>query len=116
MRTGFLMRYFFLSSGTCFPRDLIPKKQSIASVSPKLLDDAEDPLNGSTNFDNHRTPSMSTLVTALSSSSSSPAIIIPSTNLQISCPSLQKHISDLQSNLASLGVAPGSAVSISLIN
>jgi oxalate---CoA ligase len=59
---------------------------------------------------------MSTLVTALSSTSSSPAIIIPSSNLHVSYPSLQKHISHLQSTLASLGVAPGSAVSISLIN
>jgi acyl-CoA synthetase (AMP-forming)/AMP-acid ligase II len=59
---------------------------------------------------------MATLVTALSTTSSSPAIIIPESNLHISYPSLKHHISTLQSQLAKLGVSPGSAVSISLIN
>src|SRR5208282_3690039 len=59
---------------------------------------------------------MSTLTTALNYNSPSPAIIIPETDLQISYPSLIWHIHSLQSRLASLGVCPRSAVTISLIN
>ena len=59
---------------------------------------------------------MSTLTTALSYNSPSPAIIIPEIDLEISYPSLIQHIHSLQSRLASLGVCPHSAVTISLIN
>ena len=59
---------------------------------------------------------MTTLTAAISSTSSSPAIIIPDSNLHISYPSLKAHISQLQSRLAALGIHPGSAVSISLPN
>ena len=59
---------------------------------------------------------MTTLTAAISSTSSSPAITIPDSNLHISYPSLKAHISKLQSRLAALGIQPGSAVSISLPN
>jgi oxalate---CoA ligase len=59
---------------------------------------------------------MSILTTALNYNSPSPAIIIPETDLQISYNSLKQHIQSLQSRLASLGVSPHSAVTISLIN
>src|SRR5947207_9106489 len=59
---------------------------------------------------------MPTLTTALHYNSHSAAIIIPETDLQISYNSLKQHIQSLQSRLASLGVSPHSAVTISLIN
>jgi|SRR5579862_2939116 len=59
---------------------------------------------------------MSTLTTALNYQSSSPAIIIPETGLELSYKDVQHHISSLQATLAEIGVAPHSAVSISLIN
>ena len=59
---------------------------------------------------------MSILTSALNYNSPSPAIIIPETGLRISYDSLKWHIQSLQSRLASLGVSPHSAVTISLIN
>ena len=59
---------------------------------------------------------MTTLTTSLNYNSSSPAIIIPESNLQLSYSDLKHHIHSLQSTLAEIGVAPHSAVSISLIN
>jgi oxalate---CoA ligase len=59
---------------------------------------------------------MSTLTTALSYNSRSPAIIIPEADLKISYHSLKRRIHSLQSRLASLGVSPHSAVTFSLIN
>lgn len=59
---------------------------------------------------------MTTLTTALNYGSSSPAVIIPETGLHISYHDLKNHITVLQSSLAEIGVAPHSAVTISLIN
>jgi acyl-CoA synthetase (AMP-forming)/AMP-acid ligase II len=59
---------------------------------------------------------MATLTTALSYGSTSPAIIVPETGLHLSYNDLKHHIQTLQSSLAKIGVAPQSAVSISLIN
>jgi oxalate---CoA ligase len=59
---------------------------------------------------------MTTLTTALNYSSTSPAIIIPDSGLQLSYNNLQHQITQLQSSLAKIGVAPRSAISISLPN
>jgi acyl-CoA synthetase (AMP-forming)/AMP-acid ligase II len=59
---------------------------------------------------------MATLTAALNYSSTSPAIIIPETGLHLSYTALQQQIHSLQRSLAEIGVAPQSAVSISLIN
>src|SRR5437773_1642923 len=57
-----------------------------------------------------------TLLTALNYNSSSPAILIPESDLHISYKALKFQISRLQSRLADIGVFPRSAVTISLIN
>jgi oxalate---CoA ligase len=59
---------------------------------------------------------MATLMTALNYASSSPAVIVPETGLHISYHDLKNHITVLQSSLAEIGIAPHSAVTISLIN
>jgi len=59
---------------------------------------------------------MSTLTTALNYNSSSPAIIIPEKELELSYKDVQDLISSLQAKLAEIGVAPHTAVPISLIN
>ena len=59
---------------------------------------------------------MTTLTTSLNYGSSSPAIIIPETGLQLSYGDLKHHIQSLQTTLAEIGISPQSAVSISLIN
>jgi oxalate---CoA ligase len=59
---------------------------------------------------------MTTLTTSLNYGSSSPAIIIPETGLQLTYNDLKHHIQSLQASLAEIGIAPQSAVSISLIN
>jgi oxalate---CoA ligase len=64
---------------------------------------------------NHNS-NMTTLTTSLNYGSSSPAIIIPETGLQLSYNDLKHHIQSLQASLAEIGISPQSAVSISLIN
>jgi len=59
---------------------------------------------------------MTTLTTALNYHSSSPAIILPESDFHLSYSALSSQISTLQSALAKIGVAPNSAVAISLIN
>ena len=59
---------------------------------------------------------MSTLTTAISSPSSHPAVIIPPHHLTLTYSSLHKLIHSFQYSLASIGVSPGDAVSISLAN
>ena len=59
---------------------------------------------------------MTTLTTALNYHSSSPAIILPESDFHLSYSALSSQISSLQSALAKIGVAPNSAVAISLIN
>jgi acyl-CoA synthetase (AMP-forming)/AMP-acid ligase II len=59
---------------------------------------------------------MTTLTTSIHYNSSSPAIIIPESNLQLSYASLNHQITQFQSSLAEIGVAPHSAISISLPN
>ena len=59
---------------------------------------------------------MSTLTTAISSSSSHPAVIIPPLDLTLTYQSLHKLIHSFQCSLASIGIAPGDAVSISFAN
>ena len=65
----------------------------------------------------HRhTATMTALLTALDTQSPSPAFIIPSTAQQLSYPALCSQIRALQSKLAALGVAPKTAVTLSLPN
>ncbi|KAG0136618.1 hypothetical protein HOY82DRAFT_498014 [Tuber indicum] len=59
---------------------------------------------------------MATLQSSISSTSRSPAVIIPSTSLTISYPTLQSLISNFQKNLAAIGITPQSPVSITLPN
>jgi acyl-CoA synthetase (AMP-forming)/AMP-acid ligase II len=59
---------------------------------------------------------MTTLTASINYDSSSPAIIVPETGLQLTYNDLKHHIRSLQASLAEIGVAPHSAVSISLIN
>jgi oxalate---CoA ligase len=59
---------------------------------------------------------MSTLTTALNYASSSPAIIVPEKDLTLSYKDVQKLISSLQARLAEIGIGPGAAVPMSLIN
>ena len=59
---------------------------------------------------------MTTLSTAFSSTSSSPAIIIPHTDTTYSYTALSSQIHTFQSFLATVGLQPQSAVSISLPN
>jgi len=59
---------------------------------------------------------MTTLLTALDTQSPSPALIIPSNSQHLSYPTLNSQIRSLQSTLATLGVAPKTAVTLSLLN
>ena len=59
---------------------------------------------------------MSTLTAAITSSSSHPAVIIPPLDLTLTYSSLHNLIHNFQCSLASIGVSPGDAVSISLEN
>ena len=59
---------------------------------------------------------MAALLTALDTQSPSPAFIIPSTSQRLSYPTLYSQIRALQSTLATLGVAPKTAVTLSLPN
>lgn len=59
---------------------------------------------------------MSTLPTAIPTSSSHPALIIPPLDLTLTYSSLDKLVHNFQCSLASIGVSPTDAVSISLAN
>jgi oxalate---CoA ligase len=59
---------------------------------------------------------MTTLLNALDTQSSSPALIIPNTPCSLSYTALTTQICALQATLATLGVAPSSAVTLSLPN
>lgn len=59
---------------------------------------------------------MSTLTTVLQYQSLSSAIILPSTGSHISYSDIRKQISALQVSLAEIGLSPGLAVTMSLVN
>ena len=59
---------------------------------------------------------MTSLTTALQWHSASPAIIIPETDRTFSYKDVKRYIDILQSHMAEIGVFPGSAVTMSLMN